>query len=71
MDVLVTVRGRPALVAEVKWGKVAKADVGAFLSKVSDFKCRKVLVAKNRLDTDEVEVMTPADLLKVASGVRR
>jgi hypothetical protein len=69
LDVLVTVRNKPALVAEVKWGKASRSDVGAFLAKVSDFKCRKVFIARERVATDEAEVMTPADLIKIAKGL--
>jgi AAA+ ATPase superfamily predicted ATPase len=69
IDVLITVRNRPVLAAEVKWGRATKADVTNFLAKTEGLKCRKVLVAKKSVATDEVEVMTPADLVGVASGI--
>jgi hypothetical protein len=67
LDVLVTVRNRPALVGEVKWGKVTRSDVGKFLAKVENMRCRKVLVSRSTLDTDEVEVLTPDGLMEEAS----
>ncbi len=66
IDVLVTVRNKPALVGEVKWGKVSSADVDNFLEKVKGLKCRKVFVCKHRIKADRVEVLTPADLVKMA-----
>ena len=68
VDVLVTVRGRPALVAEVKWGRATKGDVSAFLTKVEHFDCQKVFVSRRPVDTDEVEALTPKDLVDRALG---
>jgi len=66
IDVLVTVRNKPTLVGEVKWGKVVSADVNRFLEKVKGFKCRKVFVCRRRIKADRVEVLTPTDLVKMA-----
>ena len=66
IDVLVTVRNKPALVGVVKWGKVSSADVDNFLEKVRGLKCRKVFVCRRRIKDDRVEVLTPTDLLKMA-----
>jgi hypothetical protein len=68
IDVLVTVRKRPALVGEVKWGRASRADVNNFLEKVKGLRCRKVFVCPRRIDTDEVEVITPKDLLEMSKG---
>ncbi len=68
IDVLVTVRGKPALVGEVKWGRATKGDVSDFLAKVDGMRCRKVFVCRRRIDTDEVEVLTPRDLVEMATG---
>ncbi len=64
VDLMVTVRNRPALVGEVKWGKVGRRDVTRFIEKVKDFKCRKVLVTLEPVDTDELEVLTPQTLME-------
>jgi hypothetical protein len=66
IDVLVTVRNKPALVGEVKWGKVSGADVDNFLEKVKGLKCRKVFVCRRRIKDDRVEVLTPVDLVRMA-----
>jgi len=68
IDVLVTMRNKPALVGEVKWGRTTKKDISAFLEKVEDMDCRKVLVSKYQVETDEVEVMTPDLLVKASSS---
>ncbi len=67
LDLLVTVRNRPKLVGEVKWGRATKGDVSHFLSKVEDLRCRKVFVSRERIDTDEVEVLTPDDIVRMVA----
>ena len=66
IDVLVTVRRKPALVGEVKWGRAGKADIDNFLEKVKGLRCRKVFVCQRRIETDKVEVLTPKDLVEMA-----
>jgi hypothetical protein len=68
IDLLITVRNRPKLVGEVKWGRATKADVSRFLGKVEGLRCRKVLVTREPVDTDEVEVMIPVDVVRLATG---
>ena len=68
VDVLIMFRKRPALVGEVKWGKVSRADIDDFLAKVEGMRCRKVFVCRRRVETDEVEVLTPEDLVEMATG---
>jgi hypothetical protein len=63
LDVVITVRNKPALVAEVKWGAVTRKDITSFLAKTEDLRCRKVLVARKGIATDEVEVLTPGNLI--------
>ncbi len=67
IDVLIMFRKRPALVGEVKWGKVSRGDIDNFLAKVEGMRCRKVFVSRRRIDTDEVEVLTPKDLVEMAA----
>ncbi|MCK5415186.1 MAG: AAA family ATPase [Thermoplasmata archaeon] len=66
VDVLIIFRKRPALVGEVKWGKATKGDISNFLSKVEGMRCRKVLICRSPIETDEVEVLTPDDLVNMA-----
>jgi len=66
IDVLVTVRGRPTLVGEVKWGRAGRSDVGRFLGKVEGISCRKVFVCPRRIEAEGVEVLTPGDLVGMA-----
>jgi tRNA U54 and U55 pseudouridine synthase Pus10 len=70
VDVLVTVRNKPALVGEVKWGRATRGDVTTFLEKVEDLRCRKVLFSLKPLDTDEVEVLLPSTLVDEVTGTR-
>jgi hypothetical protein len=63
VDVLVTLRNRPVLVGEVKWGRATRGDVTRFLEKVQDLRCKKVLFSREPLDTDEVEVLLPSTLV--------
>ena len=63
IDILITVRNRPVLVGEVKWGRVRKRDVDDFLDKVEDFHCKKILITKNAYSAEGVEVMSAAPRL--------
>jgi len=63
VDVLVTVRNKPVLVGEVKWGKATRKDVATFLEKVEDMRCRKVIVSRDPFDSDEIDVLTPSALI--------
>ncbi len=64
--VLITVRNKPKLVGEVKWGKPRSGDADKFLKKVNDFSCRKILVTKNMVNTDKIDVITANDLVEMA-----
>jgi hypothetical protein len=66
IDVLIVFRKRVALVGEVKWGKATKGDISNFLSKVEGMRCRKVFVSRSPVDSDEVEVLAPDDLVNMA-----
>ncbi len=64
VHIIITIRNKPKLVGEVKWGKVTKNDINRFLEKVENFDCKKVIVVKKKLDTDEVDILTPAELIR-------
>jgi len=68
IDVMITVRNKPKLVAEVKWGKVRSSMVDDFLQKVSSFRCKKLLVTKQAYRTKKIDVMTPSGVVNVAKG---
>jgi len=68
IDILITRRGDPILVGEVKWGKATKSDISSFLDKVTNFNCQKVFVTKKKIETDEVDVITPSDLVRIGTG---
>lgn len=63
IDVLITKRGRPVLVGEVKWGKVRKSDISSFLDKVSDLECRKVIITRSKIESKGIEVLDPEALV--------
>ena len=66
IDVLIVFRKRLALVGEVKWGKATRRDISNFLMKVEGMRCRKVFVSRSPIESDEVEVLTPDDLVEMA-----
>jgi hypothetical protein len=66
IDVLIVFMKRLAMVGEVKWGKATRRDIDNFLSKVEGMRCRKVFVCRRRIESDEVEVLTPKDLVVMA-----
>jgi len=65
LDILITVRNKPALVGEVKWGNITKSNINRFLEKVNNFNCRKVLITKKKIDTQEVEIITPEEVINI------
>lgn len=72
VDIIITRRNRTILVGEVKWSeKVKKSDIRKFLRKVEDLDCRKVLITKKKFDTDEVECLTPDDLIQELKALRK
>jgi len=68
IDILITSRNKPKLVAEVKWGKIKSGSISNFIKKVDDFKCKKLLITKEKFKTNQIEVMTPKDILKIAQS---
>jgi hypothetical protein len=54
------------MVGEVKWGRASRHDIDNFLEKVEGMRCRKVFVSRSPIESDEVEVMTPKDLVEMA-----
>ena len=68
IDILITSRNKPKVVAEVKWGKLKSKSINNFLKKVNNFKCQKLLITKEKIKINELEVLTPEDILKVAKN---
>jgi AAA+ ATPase superfamily predicted ATPase len=69
LDFIVTVRNKPFLVGEVKWGKYDDNDVKKFLEKSSFIDAEKVLVTKKKKETKikGVKIMDINDLLAMVS----
>ncbi|HIE24091.1 MAG TPA: ATP-binding protein, partial [Candidatus Korarchaeota archaeon] len=60
----VLVRGkRLVAVIEVKYGVANRNDLARFLAKTDGWKCRKILVAKEAEEMDELEVYTPEKII--------
>jgi AAA+ ATPase superfamily predicted ATPase len=60
--IVVDRKGRPKASIEVKWGRLRKADVDAFLEKTEHINAPRYVVAKRALDRDDVTFITPDDL---------
>jgi hypothetical protein len=69
LDLIITKKGRPVLVGEVKWGKYDRSDLQNFKKKASDLDCRKVLVApKKRGSLEGIDIMDASDIVRLAAG---
>jgi AAA+ ATPase superfamily predicted ATPase len=69
LDFIITKKGRPVLVGEVKWGKYDKSDLQNFKKKASDLDCRKVLVAPKKNGTLEgMQIMDATDIVGLAQS---
>jgi hypothetical protein len=68
IDIIITKRRKPIFVGEVKWKRsVKKSDIRKFITNTEKFHCRKALVSRIPVETEEIEVLTPGDLLKIIS----
>lgn len=69
LDFIITKKGSPVIVKEVKWRKYDKKDLGRFIDKTSDLGCRRVLIAKiNGGRSDESDIIGPKGLIDIASN---
>jgi uncharacterized protein len=67
LDLIITKKGMPVLVGEVKWGKYDKSDLQNFKQKASDFDCKKVLVAPKRNGTLEgIEIVDASGIVSLS-----
>ncbi len=72
IDFVLTDRGRPTMVGEVKWTKnVRREDAARFLRSVEGFDCPKVLVSKAPFEMDGLIAYTPKDLAKMAKDAKK
>jgi AAA+ ATPase superfamily predicted ATPase len=68
IDFVITVRRKPVLVGEVKWGKVSSADVDKFIDTTAAFPdAERVFVCRKKLEHEKAKILTPPDLVKLAS----
>lgn len=65
LDFIITVRNKPVLTGEVKWGKYDNTDVKKFLDKSSFLDTEKVFVTKKKKETkiEGVKIMDVGDIL--------
>lgn len=67
IDFIITVRNRPVLVGEVKWGKYAAGDVEKFAKKSEFVKAERVFVAKRKNESGgNVKIFDAEDILRIA-----
>jgi hypothetical protein len=66
IDVMITKRNKPFLIAEIKWGKAKLKDIINFQEKVDSFNCRKIFISKDKIEYDGIETMTPEDVISLA-----
>ncbi|RLG50568.1 MAG: hypothetical protein DRN96_07365 [Thermoproteota archaeon] len=67
VDFIVTVRGKPAAVGEVKWGTYTRADITVFLEKTASIPGRKLFIAREKqADHPEAMVMDASDITSLA-----
>lgn len=65
IDFIITVRNKPVLAGEVKWGKYDANDVKKFMEKSSFIKAEKIFITKKKKETkiDNVKIMDVDDIL--------
>ncbi len=71
IDFVITVRRKPVLVGEVKWGKVSSADVDKFINVAAAFPdAERVFVCRKKLKHEMANIVTPVDLVRLANKHR-
>jgi hypothetical protein len=66
IDVLVTVRRKPVVIAEVKTGKVGRAEIARFKENTRQFPtAEKLLVCWHPLEAPGIKTITPKELLEM------
>ena len=55
-------KGKPLFVMEVKHGKITKPEVSRFLDKTENIGGKRIVVAKNRMEYEDVISLTPEDV---------
>ncbi|MCU0800076.1 MAG: AAA family ATPase [Candidatus Thermoplasmatota archaeon] len=69
IDFIITKKGSPVIVGEVKWGKYDKKDLGRFIDRTSDLGCPRVLITKkDGIRSDEADIIGPKGLIDIASN---
>ena len=64
LDFIITRKGRPVVVGEVKWGRYDRKDIVKFIDKASDIDCPKVLVTKVKCaDHEGIEIFDASDMI--------
>lgn len=67
IDLIVTVRNKPVLAGEVKWGDYDHRDINNFLEKSSFIKAEKIFVTKKKKEDsfENVKILDAGDLLSM------
>ena len=67
VDFIITIRGKPAAIGEVKWGNYTKKDLIHFKEKVEALPGRKLFITKKREhEVEGVDVLEAEDLISLA-----
>lgn len=64
IDFIITQRNKPIAVGEVKWKKIVQSDVENFKTSSADFFCRKILIGKHGIKSEQVEVLDSEGIIK-------
>lgn len=69
IDFIITVRNKPVLAGEVKWGKYDANDVKKFVEKTSFIKAEKIFITKKKKETKiaNVKIMDADDILAMVT----
>lgn len=63
IDFIITQRNKPIAVGEVKWKNISKEDIENFKKSSADFFCRKILIGKEGIKSEGIEVLGSRDII--------
>lgn len=63
--IIVDRKERPLAVVEVKSREISRSDISKFVNKTENIRGKKIVVAKNKIEYEDVSVLTPDDLRNI------
>jgi len=65
--IIVDRKEKPLAVVEVKYGEIGRSDISRFVDKTENIRGKRIVVAKNKMEYEDVVVLTPDEFKNIVS----